>query len=517
MDLDLQLTRTGDRPIVEQIREGLARAIEAGALAEGARLPSTREMAQRFDLNRQTAVEAYRRLEADGLIQQRRGAGAYVLPRAARQARHAASALPQEPLARASRVGSRALRSFERRDAARAELPHGAPDALDLAGLVPHERDYPSAAFGECLSRVLAERGGAALGYGPAAGDPALREALAARLARRGLDVDASGILVVGGAQQGLDLLFRALLDPGDAVIVESPTYHLCLDLLAFHQAELLPVPLMAHGREGLASLDMDRLRDHLKRARPGLAYVMPTAHNPTGLTLDLETRRMLASDLASAGVTLIEDDYEADMLHEGEPLPPVATLPEAGGVVYLGTLSKALFPGLRIGWLAGNRDVLARVARVKRLSDLSGSVLLQAVAAELMTSGTYDEHLREATRRTGAHVRRLVEALRAQLPPEATVTVPRGGHVLWLEAPAASGREIAERAAARGVLVTPGEAFLPEQGHPAAVRVSIARVAGEDIERAAGLLASAVREAIDSNAGRMVRPGQDLETPVRV
>lgn len=495
----LKLNREHAEPLHEQLRAQLARAIASGALAEGARLPSTRTLAGDLGINRATAVEAYRRLEAEGLVDRRQGSGTYVCP--GRGGRG--------PLLRPSRapVLESALGGETRW-----VVP---PGALDLAGLVPHERNYPAGEFADCLQRVMAERGGAALAYGPTAGDPRLREVLAERLSRRGLTADPSRILVVGGAQQGLDLVFRAFLEPGDAVVTESPSYHLALELLRFHRADVQSIPLQYAGR-GASRLDHATFDDALDRHRPALAYAMPTFHNPTGLSLDLPSRRHLASACRERGVLVIEDDYEADTRHGGPELPPLAALPEAGEVAYVGTLSKALFPGLRVGWVVGSPDLLDRLAQVKRLSDLSGAVLLQAVAAELIVSGVYDRHLSAAVADGANRMQRMAAALDARLPEGCRVTEPQGGHVLWLEAPASSGRALAERALREGVVVTAGEAFLPPGSRLAAVRVSIARVDSADVEGAASRLARAVAACIEEGQGSPERI-VDMEKPVQV
>ena len=236
-------------------------------------------------------------------------------------------------------------------------------------------------------------------------------------------------------------------------------------------------------------------------------------AANPTGLTLDLATRRAFSRRLRESDVVLIEDDYEGDMRHSGENLPLMSSLPEAGPSVYLGTLSKALFPGLRIGWLAGSPDVLARVAQVKRISDLSGPLLLQAVAADLLESGAYDAHVASVVGDAQKKMQALGDALHALLPDSCRLTRPLGGHVMWLEAPAPNGRAIADAAAARGVLVTPGEAFAAGPLPSAAVRISIARIEKSDVPRAAEALAAAVEAAMNENK----RSGRDVESPVSV
>lgn len=498
LQVDVHLERGAAEPLCEQLRAQLASAIGEGTLAPGTRLPSTRDVAAALEVNRSTAVEAYRRLERDGLVEQRLGSGTYVRARASLlDGSHAGA--PSQAVAELERTAVRWLD------------PGSAPpeqEGIDLAGISPDERSLPAREFGACLQRVLDRRGGEALGYGPAAGDPELREVLAERLRGRGLPAEPSRLLVVGGAQQGLDLVFRAALDPGGLVVTASPTYHFCLDLLRFHRAEVSGVPLLPAVEAGASRFDREALRRAFAARRARLAYCMPSLQNPTGLTLDRESRVALAEEAAAADVPLVEDDYQADLWAEGDAPRPLAGLPEAGEVVHVGTLSKALFPGLRVGWIFAPPALLERLALVKRLSDLSGSVLLQAAAAEYLASGEYDRHVATARREARRRMRELVAALRGDLPEGCVVTEPRGGHVAWVSLPAGlTGRAVTERALAAGVRVTPGETFLPVPGGPSGVRLSVARADRKDVRRGAGLLAGVIRELAEERR----RPGRSI------
>jgi DNA-binding transcriptional MocR family regulator len=497
--------RESDEPLCEQLRLHLARSIRSGALTAGSRLSATRKVADELSVNRATVVEAYRRLADEGLVEQRVGSGTYVL--AGRRASDV------EGGAARGRASS-AVRELER--LSRPSEPEAAPaGAIDLSRVVPDERDFPADGLASVLGRVMRSRGSSALGYGPPAGDPELREMLAARMTSRGLKVAASDVMVVGGAQQGLDVVFRALLDPGDLVATESPTYHLVLDLLRLHRAEVAGVPLVPARQAGLARLDGDRLEAVLAR-RPVLLYTVPTFHNPTGLSLDLSSRQRLAAACAAAGTVIVEDDYEADLRYEGERLPNIASLGSGAQTVYVGTLSKALFPGLRLGWVVAPPVLLQRLALVKRVSDLSGSVLLQAAAAELIGSGTYDRHVAEMVTENRERMRLLRESLEERLPRDCRVLAPRGGHALWVGLPeGVSGRAVADAARARGVLVAAGEAFLPAGGGADGLRLSIARVTRAEIAPAAERLAQAVAQAMQAERGAASARRRELESPV--
>ena len=503
--LPFELTRGDSAPLCAQLRERFGEEIHAGRLRVGARLPSTRSVAEELGVNRQTVVEAYRRLELDGLVRKRVGSGTYVLETGSGETGGAG---------RRSRggAGAAAKRGFEALETRR-ELPPARSDAIDLAAIAPDEKSFPVEELGACLQRALESRGAGVLGYGPPAGDPQLREQLSRRLAARGLNVDAAGLVVVGGAQQGLDLILRATAEPGDLAIAEAPTYHLGLDLMRFHGLDLATVPLLPGREPGLSRLDGERLESLLAR-RPVVAYSMPSFQNPTGLSLDLESRRMLASACARAGTLLIEDDYEADLAYGSDPLPPVAALPEAGEVAYVGTLSKALCPGLRVGWVAGSPELLDRLARVKRVSDLSGSPLLQAAAAEFLATGAYDRHLETVVTENRERMRILREALLSELPEGCAATEPLGGHALWVRLPPGlSARAVAEAAAAAGVVVSPGDLFETEPGTAEGLRLSLARATPEEIPRGVTALAGAIRAV----SGRQQDAGRRRESPLRI
>lgn len=504
--LPFELTRDDARPLCEQLHAGLAETIRSGSVAVGTRLPSTRRVAEQLGVNRQTVVEAYRRLERDGLVRQRVGSGTYVLDAAPAGAPMSRARSPK------AGPGSRAVLDFDGGEARR-ELPAAPGDAIDLAAIAPDERSFPAEELSACLQAALEQRGAGLLGYGPVAGDPRLREVLAERLRARGLEVDASGLVIVGGAQQGLDLILRATADPGDLAIAEAPSYHLGLDLMRFHGLDLETVPLLPGTEPGASRLDAGRL-DALMARRPVLAYSMPSHQNPTGLSLDLGSRRLLAAACAGAGTLLVEDDYEADLVYEGEPLPPVAALPEAGEVAYVGTLSKALCPGLRVGWVAGSAALLERLVRVKRVSDLSGSPLLQAAAAEFLGSGAYDRHLARVVEVNRERMRVLSEALAAELPEDCEATEPRGGHALWVHLPpGVSARAVAEAAAVAGVVVSPGDLFETEPGSGEGLRLSLARATTEEIPRGVSALAKAIR-AVSS---RRQASDRRSKSPLRV
>ena len=352
----------------------------------------------------------------------------------------------------------RAPRPDPRRDRARRT---GLPAlAHDLARLAPDEREFPAEAFAKVLAEVA--RDGALLAYGSPFGYRPLRETLAARLQRRGIPADADALLIVNGAQQGLDLITRALVDPGDAVAVENPSYSGALSLLRAHGARLLGVPLDAEGPEPEA------LRAALAE-RPKFLYTIPDFQNPTGPPRHRGPPARARRRGGGGRSPRRGGRLRRRPLVEGELPPPLAAL-APGHVVHLGTISKALFPGVRVGWISGPREFVHRLAALKRIGELTSPPVLQAALNVFVSRGDYDRHLLRVKARLRTRLALAHKTVLRTFPVGTRCDRPLGGWVLWVELPAGiSGRALAEAARAEGVLVSPGGDYAPDRADTSA------------------------------------------------
>ena len=354
------------------------------------------------------------------------------------------------------------------------------PVVADFSRLAPDERFFPLEEFTRTLADSWSRRR-ELWQYAPPLGAEELRVEISWRLQEIGLTRSPDEILVVSGAQQGLDLLFRTFTDPGDLVAMESPTYSGALSLARLSQLALLPLTMDPGGPDPLP----------LYGKRVKLCYVMPERQNPTGITTGPSRREALMQAALSAGALVIEDGYEEP--ESGEP--PLSTR-EPSRTVWLGTLSKDLVPGFRIGWIAADRAIVERVARVKKAADFATPVPLQAaVAAFLRANG--DRKLRQArSEEVSLRASAAKQALREHLPEVSWWGGAGANPLFWLHLPdGVSGRRVTEAAAARGVGVAAGEDFDPRGEDRNNVRLSVSRVERKDIERGIAALAQAVRE----------------------
>jgi len=333
-----------------------------------------------------------------------------------------------------------------------------APELFDASGL--------RAAFAAVLSGPAAGR---ALQYSTTEGDPALRSALAARLTDRGLATTAEQLLVTSGSQQALTLVATVLLEPGDAVLVEEPSYLAALQAFQLAGAEVVPVPCDDHG------LDPDAVAALAARHGARLLYTVPTFQNPTGRTLPLARRTALVEVAARAGLWVIEDDPYGELRYAGEPEPALASLPGAEDrVLALSTLSKVAAPGLRIGWVRAPETLRRPLTVAKQAADLHSSTVDQAAAARWLAVVDLEAHLRVLREAYGARRDALLGGLAAALPPGSVHNRPEGGMFVWARLPDGwDADRLLRRALERDVAFVPGAPFFAGPPDRATLRLS--------------------------------------------
>lgn len=463
-------------PAYGRIAERFSGEIKTGKWKPGARLPTIRALADRLGVSRDTVAEAYEELQTLGLVESTVGRGTFVR---SRPAAHPGS--PSAPLSAAAEL-------LLARDRLRIQV-EAAPETLALHAIAPDTSLFPLAAFRRALRHVITRDGGALLQYGAAQGHQGLRSVLAKRLHALGVEAGPEEILLTQGATEGIALALRLFASPGDTVAVEEPTYANVMSTVEALGLKAVGVPMRADGSDQ-AGPDLDVLARVLARPEVKAFYTIPTFHNPLGLCTSVAHRTRLLEVAARAGKPVLEDAYELELRCEGRPVPPLAALDGSGLVLHLSSFSKALFPGVRVGWIVARGRALQALLALKRATDLGGSALLQAALAEFAARGDYDRHLvrvrREVRRRRDA----LLEALRQHLPAGSRVSTPQGGWQVWVELPeGCDTRALLSDAARAGLLYSPGDLFAVEPGISRALRLSLASTGPEGLRRGAEVL----------------------------
>lgn len=337
------------------------------------------------------------------------------------------------------------------------------PGKISFAGGLPDPAIFPVERFADCAA-VLRERGTIALQYGATEGYAPLLEWLSERMGvQLGAPVAPSQVVVGSGSQQLLDMLARVLLDPGDVVLVESPTYPGALHTLRSAGARFLLVPCDGDG------LLVDAVPELVARCRretgrsPKLLYTVINFSNPSGATLSLTRRRQLARLIPELGVPVLEDDPYGELRYEGDPLPSLYSLTQGEGVVYASSFSKILAPGARVAWAVGEPSLIRRMVLAKQGMDLCTSMVAQVMVTEYCSRGHLDDHLAVIRRHYAVKAAAMNAALETHLRDHATWNRPQGGFFHWLTLPGRDAQQVFDQAIEGGVAFLPGRAFYPE------------------------------------------------------
>jgi len=338
------------------------------------------------------------------------------------------------------------------------------PEVISFAGGLPAPELFPIERFQQACQRVLVEKGACALQYGTTEGYAPLREMIAQNMARYGVVAAADNVLITSGSQQALDLIGKLLVNPGDRLLVEAPTYLGALQAFDVYGAEYVSVPIDDDG------LQTERLEEAL-RSGPKFMYILPNFQNPGGVTLSEGRRHELVRLADRHGIPIIEDDPYGQLRYEGEHLPPLIVADREnlrrddgyrlGNVIYLSTFSKTLAPGLRLGWIVAPPEVITKLVQLKQGADLHTSTFVQVVAHEVARDGFLDEHVKKIRQVYRERRDAMLAALQEFFPPEVTWTHPAGGLFLWVTLPAdIDCKALFEAALQQNVAFVPGDSF---------------------------------------------------------
>jgi DNA-binding transcriptional MocR family regulator len=475
--IERQFVRTA-RPLYGHLVTLLESAISRGELPSGSRVPPERELALRLRISRTTVVSAYRELESRGLLRGYVGRGTFVC---------AAPDPTGAPFAWRGKIAAAALRTS---DSTLRDTIRYSSDArvLSLAAGEPAIDCFPTGAFQQAIDHVLRRDASAVWRHGPTEGQPALREAIAERFG-----VPAESVLVLAGAQQGLDLLARCLVDPGDAVIIDRPGYLGAIQSFRATGAKLIGWDV--------ARADMDELEDVLVRYRPKLIYTNPTFQNPTGVTLPIRARRELLKLAERYRIPIVEDATYRELYFNEVPPPSLRELDAQRIVIHLNSFSKVLAPGLRLGWLSVAPSIVEQIAIIKQRLDPHTQNLVQFALARLIRDGSFDAHLRTLRAEHARRCSMMVASIQRHVPPGALrFTRPQGGLYLWCRlAAGVSSRGLLDRALAAGVAFVAGHAFYPDPAGESELRLCFSSVLPAAIDDAVRRLAGSLTRTVQS------------------
>lgn len=389
-------------------------------------------------------------------------------------------------------------------DAAR-KLPAGPPqassvgtDRISFTGGFPDPKSLPATAIAAATARAMEKNGAWALQYGAAAGYVGLIDQLRTKLARdNGVEVGRENVLITAGASQAIDLVCTAMLNPGDTIISEEPTWMGAVRMFGAHQANVIGVPLDNEGMK-IDVLEAKLAELTAQGVQPKFIYVIPTFQNPTGVTTSLSRRKGLLELAKEYNVAILEDDAYFDLRFSGERLPMLVTMDDAGLVIYTGTFSKIMAAGMRLGWCVGPAPLIERMAKLK--ADGGTSPFASNVAAEYAASGELAEHVVELVGIYRTRRDTMIDALTSEMPDGVEWSVPNGGFFLWLTLPeGVNAVSMLPEARAHGVDFLPGTGCYFDGTGRQNIRLSYSFADEEAIRRGIKILGGVMREYVPS------------------
>ncbi|MGE5463023.1 MAG: PLP-dependent aminotransferase family protein [Syntrophothermus sp.] len=485
----IPLDRQSTTPLYQQIKTYLRQGILSGSLAADTRLPASRQLAQDLGVNRITVENAYAELEAEGLILSKLGSGTYVLspdPLLSFPGKDAQAPWP---------LWQQNLQVRETITSNRLPKPHPARSSqlISFASGIGDANMFPAEEFRRVLQTVMRRDGFDALDYGERNGYGPLRESITHILASQGLNTRPENILITAGSQQALSLVSQLLLNPGDVILVESPTYAGALELFRALGFKVVGVAVDGQG------MQVDGLEKLLQQHHPRLIYTIPNFHNPTGTCLNGARRRQLLVLADRYNIPILEDDFVGDLRYEGRAQPALKALDPGGRVIYVSTFSKMLMPGLRVGFLVAEGPIYDHLVDFKRVNELATSNLVQHALEAYVTVGRYQAHLHRSCQIFRKRRDVMLAAIQRYMPASVQYDIPQGGLFIWLSlASDLSSEELLPIAWEAGVDFAPGSPFFPDEMKSSPwLRLNFVAQAPGEIEEGIKRLSKAIKRLV--------------------
>lgn len=463
-------------PVYQQIYIELKRMISESTLQAGDRLPSSRQLALSLGVNRSTIIRAYEELWTEGYLESR--PGSYSIVRQRKELVQNLSAQTKTTYNWQKNLNIQTANLIEKLSNSNNQKIGN--HTISFQDLSPDNRFIPIDEFRKSINYVLRNNGEIALQYGHAQGYEPLREILAKQMNKHNLSIHADEIIITNGAQDGINLIIRALAKPGSVILTENPGYPNAHLLFKYSNAKVIGIPMERDG------INLDVLEKQIRKHCPVFIYTMPNFQNPTGITTSQIHREKLLNIAEKYRVPLIEDGFEEEMKYYGKAALPIKSMDSKNQTIYLGTFSKVLFPGIRIGWVAGNKQLIHALTDVKRITDISSNYLAQVALEHYLSQGKYEIHLRKLHKEYRKRMQVALQTIN-QLFPEELVefTNPIGGYLIWgkLKDQTISETKLIQETQKQLVAITPGSKFFLNEPKNCCFRLSIAHLDERQIE----------------------------------
>lgn len=477
-----------NEPIYEQIEKHIEKAIRAGVLIKGSKLPSTREVSSLLGVSRNTVLTAYDNLESRGVIDSMKGRGSFVKLETASYEEEVS--IDWKPRTNAY------AETCESMDIIKTEYRYE-KGMISFKSIAPEGSLFDVEEFKRAFLEVIAIEGEKLLNYGYAKGYKPLIDYLMQYMIGKGMDSKRKDILITNGFTEGLDLLLSAYTKPNDVILCEEPTHHTSIKMMKAYGLKVVGIPIDEQG------VRPKELEEAIKTYNPKWIYLTPSYQNPTGIVMSGERRRIIYELLSLYRVPCIEDGFNEELLYSGSHVMPLSALARSSNnIVYLGSLSKILFPGLRIGWIMADQVCIDTLESVKRAKNIHTSFLDQAVFVQYMKSGAFERYLKKVKRYYREQYLLMREKVMAYLPVQ-KLWGEGGLHIYVDLDERIDTRQLLERCYKRGVLFMPGDIFRTDHKKTSSLRLGFARLRETEIEEGLVIIGEEVTALLRKKQGK--------------
>jgi DNA-binding transcriptional MocR family regulator len=466
--LNIRLDKEDRQPLYIQLYEQMKELIQQGIIHEDYRLPSIRDFTKELNVNSVTIVNAYKLLEGDKLIYKKQGSGSFVMPLKER------------------------LNIISDNIDLDDKIEYGYCEEegyINFATASPDPKLFPMTDFKNAINDVIERDGGNAFMYHDSKGYLPLRNSISQYLSEHGIASEAEDVYIISGAQQGIDIISKALLSNGDYVFVESPTYMGAASVFKSRGARIVEIPVLPDGP------DMNELEKMLRMIKPKFMYTMPNFQNPTGYSYSERKKRHLMLLCKKYNLLIVEDDYSGDLSYTDKPAVPLKTYDKNDKVIYIKSFSKIFMPGLRVAFLIIPENIKENIASAKHMTDISTSGFMQRVLDLYLKRNILNEHIQYMRKEFSIRYLEAVRAVKKHLRG-ASFNSPNGGLNLWIKLPEnVKAGDLYELCKQKGVLITPGTSFLKGEEGEEHIRISFAGVDVSDINKGIAIIGNAMEE----------------------
>lgn len=425
----LKLDKKSKEPLFKQVVNQIVDRIDNGSIEAGEKLPPSRQFADQLCVNRATIYRAYQELWALGYIESRSGSYSYVRDR--RLCRTENCTEKKSNINWQEAVNPNAEKVYDHYKSVFYPFKHSisvdSDDIIDFAQLHPDRRIYPMQDFKKSFNSAYNDLDQKLFDYSDTKGYLPLRKFISTRMKLHGILTSEDEILITNGAQNALDLILKLMIKPDARVFIESPTYSMVITALRFFNCNIIPIPMNADG------VDLEKFREEIKNGIPAFFYTMTNFQNPTGVSTSQEHREELLNICEEFKIPIVEDAFEEEMKYFGKITMPIKSMDTNNQVIYIGSFSKVLFPGIRLGWITAPKDCIERLAALKRACDLSSSMPIQAATEHFCKNGFYDLHIKRINKIYKKRMQLTLDLLNKITNPNVKWLEPSGGYTVWL------------------------------------------------------------------------------------